>query len=111
MIKKYRQHSLVFLFVIALPLLVSSSTFSQKRDAFRIDYTVKVASLDSQLFHVTANVKNINEPQLDLSLPTWTPGWYTGMNLNVGYGLGLFAGSGTSALSASLRLRVQSSRY
>jgi len=77
MIKKYRQRSLVFLFVIALPLLVSSSTFSQKRDSFRIDYTVKVASIDAQLFHVTADVKNINEPQLDLSLPTWTPGWYT----------------------------------
>jgi predicted metalloprotease with PDZ domain len=44
---------------------------------FRIDYTVTVADLEKQLFHVTADVKNIKEPRLDISLPTWTPGWYT----------------------------------
>jgi predicted metalloprotease with PDZ domain len=44
---------------------------------FRVDYTVTVADLEKQLFHVTADVKNIKEPRLDISLPTWTPGWYT----------------------------------
>jgi predicted metalloprotease with PDZ domain len=63
--------------VLAMLLLIAPAAIAQKRDAFRIDYTVKVASIDSQLFHVTADVKNINEPQLDLSLATWTPGWYT----------------------------------
>ena len=63
--------------VLAMLLLIAPAANAQKRDAFRIDYTVKVASIDAQLFHVTADVKNINEPQLDLSLPTWTPGWYT----------------------------------
>jgi predicted metalloprotease with PDZ domain len=44
---------------------------------FRIDYTVKVASIDEHLFHVTADIQNISQPVLDLSLPKWTPGWYT----------------------------------
>ena len=58
-------------------LLLSSGAAAQKREPFRIDYTVSIASVEGQLFHVTADVKNINEPRVDLSLPTWTPGWYT----------------------------------
>ena len=41
-----------------------------------IEYTVKVADLPGQLFHVTTNITNINQPALDLSLPVWSPGWY-----------------------------------
>jgi predicted metalloprotease with PDZ domain len=44
---------------------------------FRVDYTVEVQNPDTNLFHVTANVKNLKQPRLELSLPTWTPGWYT----------------------------------
>src|SRR5207248_6610708 len=42
-----------------------------------IEYTVKVADIPGQLFHVSTDIKNINQPALELSLPTWTPGWYT----------------------------------
>jgi predicted metalloprotease with PDZ domain len=62
---------------LALVLLIAPAAIAQKRDAFRVDYTVKVASIDAQLFHVTADIQNINEPHIDLALPTWTPGWYT----------------------------------
>lgn len=58
-------------------LLEFAPGLAQKRDAFRVDYTVRVASVEEQLFHVTADIKNIDEPRLELSLPTWTPGWYT----------------------------------
>jgi predicted metalloprotease with PDZ domain len=58
-------------------LFIHSTALAQRRDAFHIDYTVSVASVEEQLFHVTTDIKNINEPRLDLSLPTWTPGWYT----------------------------------
>jgi len=58
-------------------LLLSPAALAQKRDAFRIDYTVSIASVEDQIFHITTDVKNINEPRLELSLPTWTPGWYT----------------------------------
>jgi predicted metalloprotease with PDZ domain len=63
--------------VFIVALLISPAALAQKRDALRIDYTVSIASVEGQLFHVTTNVKNINQPRLDLSLPTWTPGWYT----------------------------------
>jgi predicted metalloprotease with PDZ domain len=42
-----------------------------------IEYTVKVADIPGQLFHVTTNIRNINQPALELSLPVWSPGWYT----------------------------------
>src|SRR5882724_538382 len=58
-------------------LLLSPAALAQKRDAFRIDYTVSIASVEDQIFHITTDVKNINEPRLELSLPTWSPGWYT----------------------------------
>ncbi|HEV7905113.1 MAG TPA: PDZ domain-containing protein [Pyrinomonadaceae bacterium] len=50
---------------------------AQQREPLRIDYTVKVESFKDHLFHVTADVRNIRQPRLDLSLPTWAPGWYT----------------------------------
>jgi predicted metalloprotease with PDZ domain len=65
------------LLFFAAVLFIHSKVLAQPRDAFHVDYTVSVASVDEQLFHVTANIKNINEVRLDLSLPTWTPGWYT----------------------------------
>src|SRR5262245_35070242 len=48
-----------------------------QRSALQIAYTVKLADPASQQFHITTEIKNINQPQLNLSLPTWTPGWYT----------------------------------
>jgi predicted metalloprotease with PDZ domain len=66
----------VALLAVAM-LLLSPVALAQKRDAFRIDYTVSIASVEDQIFHITTDVKNINEPRLELSLPTWTPGWYT----------------------------------
>jgi predicted metalloprotease with PDZ domain len=41
-----------------------------------IEYTVKVADIPGQLFHVTTDIRNINQPALELSLPAWSPGWY-----------------------------------
>ena len=35
-----------------------------------------MADIPGQLFHVTTDIRNINQPSLDLSLPVWSPGWY-----------------------------------
>jgi predicted metalloprotease with PDZ domain len=75
--KPHISQSLIFFISLAGCLSLTSSAVAQKRDGFRIDYTVHVASIENQLFHVTADIKNINEPRLELSLPAWTPGWYT----------------------------------
>ncbi|MFY9609830.1 MAG: PDZ domain-containing protein [Blastocatellia bacterium] len=67
----------LILWQTVLLLLLAHDSLAQKRGQFHIDYTVAVASTDEHLFHVTADVQNIDEPRLELSLPTWTPGWYT----------------------------------
>ena len=75
-IKSYSR-TVVFVPWVVVILLLGPDALAQKRDALRIDYTVSIASVEAQLFHVVTDVKNINESRIDLSLPTWTPGWYT----------------------------------
>jgi predicted metalloprotease with PDZ domain len=67
----------ISLFALGILLTISQPGLAQKRDTFHIDYSVSIASVEGHLFHVIANVKNISEPRIELSLPTWTPGWYT----------------------------------
>lgn len=68
---------LPFLCLTFCLLLVAAPAAFAQGNQLRVDYTVEVASTDKNLFHITADVKNIREPRLELSLPTWTPGWYT----------------------------------
>ncbi|HEU4391013.1 MAG TPA: hypothetical protein VFV34_24620, partial [Blastocatellia bacterium] len=62
---------------LIIGFIAVASTRATQQAAIQISYTVKVASTQEQLFHVTTEIKNIRQPQLDLSLPVWTPGWYT----------------------------------
>jgi predicted metalloprotease with PDZ domain len=71
------KHGLAFLFVLASLVCASASVAAAQDDQLRVDYTVEVASTSGHLFHVTADVKGVREAQLELALPTWTPGWYT----------------------------------
>jgi predicted metalloprotease with PDZ domain len=59
----------------SLSVLVAPAAMAQDR-GLAIEYTVKVADIPGQLFHVTTDIRNINQPSLDLSLPVWSPGWY-----------------------------------
>jgi predicted metalloprotease with PDZ domain len=61
---------------IALIFALTVSISAQK-NALKIDYTVKLDSIELQQFHVTTDIKNIKQDRLDLSLPAWAPGWYT----------------------------------
>lgn len=70
--QKIRSFSLSLVF-----LLVAVPTVLAGKGGLKIDHTVAVADIDKQLFHVTTEIKNIDQPTLTLSLPTWTPGWYT----------------------------------
>src|SRR5215212_930642 len=73
-----RKHARTMMLALAAWLVLFTAPAARgQSNEFRIDYTVKLADLQQQIFHVTADVKNIKEPRLDLSLPTWTPGWYT----------------------------------
>ena len=62
------------LFILVFVLFVQSGL--AQKGTLDIDYTVSVKDIPNQLFHVTTDIKNINQPKLELSLPTWTPGWY-----------------------------------
>src|SRR4051794_21667252 len=62
----------------ALLFIFAAAPMARAQDnPFRIDYTVAIANQEQQLFHVTADVQNIHEDQLQMQLPTWAPGWYT----------------------------------
>jgi predicted metalloprotease with PDZ domain len=67
------KHRLAFLWPIAV---LWASLSSAQDNTFRVDHTVEVATA-THLFHVTTELKNVRQPQLDLALPAWTPGWYT----------------------------------
>lgn len=54
-----------------------SPLVAQQPRAFHAEYTVALKDPAAQLFHVTATFNNLRQPQLDLALPIWTPGWYT----------------------------------
>ena len=72
MIKTRRASRSLLVFVL---LLFIQAAYSQK-GALDITYTVSVKDIPNQQFHITTEIKNINQPRLELSLPTWTPGWY-----------------------------------
>ena len=65
-----------YVLCVALLIVGGSLRVAAQDGQFRIDYTVEVADPQSHLLHVTADVKNIRQPRLDLSLPAWTPGLY-----------------------------------
>jgi predicted metalloprotease with PDZ domain len=69
-----RRTPLIVLFVL---LFLSFQAVQAQKSALKVDYTVTLSDTAAQQFHVTTDIKNINQPRLDLSLPTWTPGWYT----------------------------------
>lgn len=64
--------SLLFVFVI----FGFQNALAQK-SKLQIDYTVRLSDVSKRQFHITTEIKNLDQPKLDLSLPTWTPGWYT----------------------------------
>jgi len=62
--------------VFVIVLLVGAQVSFAQKGALQIDYTVTLNDPATQQFHIKTDIKNINQPQLTLSLPTWTPGWY-----------------------------------
>jgi predicted metalloprotease with PDZ domain len=69
------QRALSWSLAWCLSVLVAPAAMAQDR-GLAVEYTVKVADIPGQLFHVTTDIRNINQPVLELSLPVWSPGWY-----------------------------------
>lgn len=67
----------VRLLAFSFLLLAGVTVVTAQKGAVRIDYTVALIDPAAQQFHITTEIRNIDQPRLDLSLPVWTPGWYT----------------------------------
>jgi hypothetical protein len=70
-----RRHALIWCLAWSMNVLIAPAAAAQG-GGLKIEYTVKVADIPGQLFHVTTDIRNINQPALDVSLPVWSPGWY-----------------------------------
>ena len=62
--------------LVAVALVSATSDGLAQRSA-RVQHTVEVREPASRLIHVTSRFTELGQRSLDLSLPTWTPGWYT----------------------------------
>jgi predicted metalloprotease with PDZ domain len=69
------RRALIWCLAWHLSVLIAPAAIAQDR-RLAIEYSVKVADIPGQLFHVTTDISNINQPALELSLPVWSPGWY-----------------------------------
>jgi predicted metalloprotease with PDZ domain len=64
-------------FLLSVVLFLGLQSALAQKNALQIDYTVTLSDPARKEFHITTDIRNISQPRLDLSLPTWTPGWYT----------------------------------
>jgi len=62
---------------VALLLLFCLQSASAQKNSLDITYSVSVTDPATQQFHITTDIRNIDQPRLELAMPTWTPGWYT----------------------------------
>ncbi len=69
----YLRHSFPAILIAVVLSIYSANAQTGKLD---ITYSVSLSNVASEQFHVVTDIKNINQPRLELSLPTWTPGWY-----------------------------------
>ncbi|MGD9560816.1 MAG: M61 family metallopeptidase [Pyrinomonadaceae bacterium] len=67
--------TLAYAYALFVMLVSVQPAYSQK-GKLDVTYTVSLSEPSQRQFHVTTDIKNIDQPQLQLSLPTWTPGWY-----------------------------------
>src|SRR5437870_12094720 len=66
-------------FLLLAVLLLSSfaTNAALAQSAPRLDYTIGITDAAKHLFHLKIQATNVSGKTLDISLPAWTPGWYT----------------------------------
>jgi predicted metalloprotease with PDZ domain len=69
-------HNAIIAFIF-ITLLFTLSHNSRAQAAPRLDYTVGITDAAKHLFHIKIQASNLSDSNLDISLPSWTPGWYT----------------------------------
>ncbi len=71
-----RQTRRIYFSIVIIFLFFGWQNAAAQKSNLQIDYTLQLVNPETKQFHVTTEIKNINQARLDLSLPTWTPGWY-----------------------------------
>lgn len=61
----------------ALLFIACSFPLAWAQSAPRLDHTISITDAAKHLFHLKTQVTNASGRTLDISLPAWTPGWYT----------------------------------
>lgn len=69
--------ALTGLLITAILILSTIDGAAQNSDRPRLDYLMTVADATNHLFHLKIEATNVSGKTLDISLPSWTPGWYT----------------------------------
>jgi len=66
-------------FLFCAVLFVSAFAYNTMlaQTAPRLDHTISIADAAKHLFHFKVQVSNVTGKTMDISLPSWTPGWYT----------------------------------
>lgn len=68
--------TLRYLQITAFIFLLTAIPAIAQKGKLDITYNVSLSDPSSKMFHITTDIKNIDQPSLDLALPTWAPGWY-----------------------------------
>lgn len=71
------RHPAGFTLCTAIVSLATALNVPASAQQIGANYTVAVADTAAHLFHVTATFSSLDQPELQVSLPIWTPGWYT----------------------------------
>ncbi|MBX3287701.1 MAG: M61 family metallopeptidase [Acidobacteria bacterium] len=71
-----RFHKSNHLRIVFFILLVGVQAAFAQKAGLDITYTVTLSDPTERILRITTDIGNIDQPKLDLALPTWTPGWY-----------------------------------
>ncbi|MEP7274634.1 MAG: hypothetical protein ABI882_24305, partial [Acidobacteriota bacterium] len=63
--------------LVSLGTATQTSGQTGAQNSQRLDYTISIADAPRHLFHIKIAVTNSPGRTLDLTMPAWTPGWYT----------------------------------
>ncbi len=63
--------------LLAVVLLSQLSHISAAQSAPRLDYTLGITDASRHLFHIKIQASNVRARTIEISMPSWTPGWYT----------------------------------
>src|SRR5205823_6195778 len=63
-------------FIILALVLIAATTSAQTTRPLELSYVLSFPKPQTHMFEVAMTIGNVTTPQLDVEMPTWTPGSY-----------------------------------